>query len=363
MKKTFILVAALFLLGGLYAVSYMSKSKKAPIKVGVLLPLSGDVAVFGEKAMKGFLLAESLYSQDRVQFIYEDTAGYDAAGAVRAANKLLAIDKVNLLLGPYGPEQALAIAPLAEARGMPVFAFSLCSQSFTAYKNLFCGYSPSEQQLQTALPFIQKSGIKTLALVLEQSDYGIETGAIMNKKANETGYTVVLESMIQGKDKDFRTLAARIRKENPNGVFIAVIDPRQAFNFFKQLYEMGYRGIRVAYIDVDPKYLKEYGVIAEGIYAPGVLPNNYSDQFTKSFKEKYHEDPDLYSAVAYDLTRLTIEAIKKNGWSTKNLAEKVIGNTVSGSAVPGVKFLQDRTVSFPLELQVSNNGRYVKAEY
>lgn len=363
MKKFYVIAIAIIIVSIYLIVGHKSAEKIHPIKVGVLLPLSGDVAIFGEKAREGFQLAESLYPKDRVEFIYEDTGGYDASSGVRAANKLLSIDKVDFLLGPYGPEQALGIVPLTKETNVPIFAFSLCSKSFIPYKNLFCGYPSSEEQLQTALPFIQKTGLKKLALIMENSDYGIETDQIMRQKAAATGYSIVLNELIQPKDKDFRSTIAKILSKHPDGIFIAVIDPGQAFNFFKQLYETGYRGTRIAYIDVDPKYLSEYGEIAESIYAPGVLPNNYSEKFTRMFKEKYGKEPDLYSAVAYDITRVTLDTAKENDWSVKDLTQRVLNKTISDSAIPGMKFLNDRTVSFPLELQVSKNGKYVKAEY
>lgn len=363
-KLIIISVIGIVILGlVVYFVNQNTDPLNQPLKIGILLPLSGDGALFGEKAKMGFDLAIGQYSPDKVQFIYEDTGGYEVKGAVTAANKLISVDKVDIIVGPYGNEQALGVVPLTKDNQIPIFSFSLCSKSFIPYKNLFCGYPSSDQQLATAFPFIQKRGIKSISLVLEQSDFGQETETVMSGSADKTGYAIVTNEFIQANDKDFRTIIAKISQAQPDAVLVAVVDPGQAFNFFKQLYDFGYRGIRIAYIDIDPKYLKEYGKAVEGIYVPGALPSNYSPTFTNSFKARYNEYPDLYSAIAYDILSIVMKTAEANGWSADKLVSKVINKTIPNSAVPNTKFLSDRTVSFPLELWVSQDGQYVKAEY
>src|SRR3989344_8179631 len=134
-KLTIICVLGVVILGlFVYFVSQNTDQPNQPLKIGILLPLSGDGALFGEKARKGFELASEQYSPDKVQFIYEDTGGYEVKGAVTAASKLINIDKVNIIMGPYGTEQALGVVPLTLKDQTPVFSFSLCSKSFVQYK-------------------------------------------------------------------------------------------------------------------------------------------------------------------------------------------------------------------------------------
>ena len=57
----------------------------------------------------------------------------------------------------------------------------------------------------------------------------------------------------------------------------------------KQLNDLRYEGMRITFIDVDNKYLKQFGKAVDGTYAPGIAPSNFSKSFTDAYQKKYNK--------------------------------------------------------------------------
>lgn len=115
--------------------------------VGVVLPLSGDFAEFGEACLRGILLAAGVFEprENGADAMPEDGAvlrvsasesdrlalrvvvrdsGSDPARAAEAVRELAAIEDVVAILGPIFSDEALAAAEAAEAAGVPLVTLS-----------------------------------------------------------------------------------------------------------------------------------------------------------------------------------------------------------------------------------------------
>jgi ABC-type branched-subunit amino acid transport system substrate-binding protein len=143
------------------------------IKIGVILPETGDLSVTGEKMFNGVQLAAAS-APANVSFVYEDDHS-DVTTGVTAATKLINIDKVDMLVGLYNPDEVQAVAPIAKAAGKEIFTTNYCDDSFVPLTNVFCGYPGAAGQLATAIPMIQKLELKKFALVDSNSSFGIDS--------------------------------------------------------------------------------------------------------------------------------------------------------------------------------------------
>jgi branched-chain amino acid transport system substrate-binding protein len=86
--------------------------KTGTIKIGVILPLTGDIASYGLDCKDGISFAiEELY-QDKATLFFEDSKG-EAKTAVTAYNKLVNLNKVDYVIGDVFSGTTLAVAPLA----------------------------------------------------------------------------------------------------------------------------------------------------------------------------------------------------------------------------------------------------------
>ncbi|WKZ57857.1 MAG: ABC transporter substrate-binding protein [Bdellovibrionota bacterium] len=99
----------------------------AETRIGVILPLSGGTAVWGEGIRRGIELADKS-NPGSFHFIFEDEYFCDSAKAVAAAKKLLELDSVRILItGCLNGTKA--IAPLARSAGVPIFSAGFLDQA------------------------------------------------------------------------------------------------------------------------------------------------------------------------------------------------------------------------------------------
>jgi len=95
--------------------------KNDSIKIGAILPLTGDLAFLGEEIKKGIDLAVSEYKDKGIDInvIYEDDQSLSQVVAVNAANKLLNIDKIDVGLTML-VEESRSIAPIFNKKEIPL---------------------------------------------------------------------------------------------------------------------------------------------------------------------------------------------------------------------------------------------------
>ena len=95
------------------------------VKVGIILPLSGEVSSLGENAKNGALLAFSELStstKEKIQLIFEDDK-FDAKNTVSAFNKLINFDKASIIIC-FASTPCAAVAPLADQQKIPLIAIA-----------------------------------------------------------------------------------------------------------------------------------------------------------------------------------------------------------------------------------------------
>lgn len=95
-------------------------ARAEPLKVGVILALTGPAAANGVAMKSSIELAQKDHPErfTNIQFIFEDAA-YEAAQAVAAFNKLKNIDGAKLFY-VWGVSFCAPIAPLAEKERLPL---------------------------------------------------------------------------------------------------------------------------------------------------------------------------------------------------------------------------------------------------
>ncbi len=95
-----------------------AKKEEKEIKIGAILPLTGDAAQYGQSAKKGMELAVNEINErggidnKKIKLIIEDRQGQVKDG-VAAFRKLITVEKVPIIIGELLSSITLAIAPLA----------------------------------------------------------------------------------------------------------------------------------------------------------------------------------------------------------------------------------------------------------
>lgn len=311
------------------------KKEAKEIKIGVITPLTGDGATYGMATKRGLdLAAEEINNKGgikgkKLKLIYEDDQMKPEMG-INAINKLIHFHKVPVIIGAFGSTITLSIAPIAESNKVVLFsASSTADEIKDAGDYIFRNVPPNSLQGRNAAEFAaQKLNAKTATILYMNNDYGITMKKAFEKSFIELGGKILLiENYNQG-DKDFRTQLSKKKEKQPDVIFYPG-HYQESGLILKQAKELG---IKATFIGGDGSYSPELtkiaGEAAENSYytlmAMGYgIADNEITKFVKSYKQKYKEAPDVYSAYAYDSLNIIAEAIKKGGYSAEGIKSEL----------------------------------------
>ena len=166
----------------------------APIKIGVIQPLSGPVAASGNYIRMGAEIARDWLNAKggvlgrKVELQIEDNKS-DPKEAASAAEKLIVRDKVPAIMGAWGSSMTLAAMPKLEEYGVPMVVETSSAASITKRGNpwIFRISPPSEMEAIGLEQYVDKLGVKRADFLAVNTDWG--RGAItafgdMLKKKN-----------------------------------------------------------------------------------------------------------------------------------------------------------------------------------
>jgi ABC-type branched-subunit amino acid transport system substrate-binding protein len=157
-----------------------------PIKVALLVPLSGPNAELGKAMLEAAQLALFTTGSDRLTLIPRDTAGADgAAGAARSAIG----EGAQVILGPLLAADVEAVKPVARDAHLNVIAFSTATQ--LAGGNVFLmGFLP-RQEVAREVAFAHSRGLNRFAVLAPGSQYGHVMADAFRDAVNGNGATLV----------------------------------------------------------------------------------------------------------------------------------------------------------------------------
>jgi len=316
------IVVLIIIASGLFLGSKQIWSKIAPnkdtYKIGVILPLSGDLASLGENSKNGALLAYQELTErqkEKIQLIFEDDH-FDPKSTVSAFNKLINIDEASLIIcATSGP--CSAIAPLAEQSQVPLIAVA-SNPKIQENKNFVVRLeiAPSEEA-KLLLAYLKEKDYKRIASIVATQD-GILAGYTELKKDLIFREREVYSEKVDPSLKDFRTSLTKILAQNPDIIFVGLL-PGIAGDFGRQVKEMGYTG---AFVGLNFLEGDETLVSAKGSLN-GIVYTNAQDAqswFSQLYEKTYHKAKGPGSAHLYDAIKLIAKALETNNVASAKMA-------------------------------------------
>ncbi|RJP72364.1 MAG: hypothetical protein C4539_03590 [Ignavibacteriales bacterium] len=323
-KYFLILFLILFVLG-------CGKKEEEIIKIGAILPLTGEGAVYGEAVKNAAELAiEKINKQggingNRLMCIYEDSQGRSEL-AVRVANKLIDMDNVNVIVGALSSSEVLAIAPILNKKQVILISPAATNNEISnageyIFRTIVSDIYDGAAMAKFA---IEKLKIKSASVFYlnEAGPKGVANAFVRNFEKSG-GKNLLIESCIRG-DKNYRTQITSLKRTNSDAIYFALY-PEETQNFVKQIRELNVDKILLTHqlID-DPKVLKFLGKSADGIYftTPGVElnnPNGNYSKFIQEYKLHYKTDPINFTSNTFDAIMLISLAMKAEGINAINI--------------------------------------------
>lgn len=319
--KSLLLVGMLIFLVGCTFTTVGDSINNDPIKIGVIAPLTGTSANYGEDSLGAITIAlEEVNAAGGIngrpiQIIAEDDKCSDAKMATEAAQKLIEIDNVTAIVGQVCSTAVLASAPIAEAAKVP---FVSCCAGNPALTNagdyIFRVWPSNEVQGRTMAEYIYNLGIRIAATLYTTSDYNYALQDVFAKEFERLGGNIVAQETYAPDSKDFRTQITKIKAKDPEAVY--VVPYGEGGLVLKQMRELGIKSkIFGSETISSTQVVADAAGAAEGvIYATPSFDrkNNKTKEFLETFKTKYGKDPSIPvgSASAYDSFMVVVEAMK-----------------------------------------------------
>ena len=308
------------------------KSQKGIVKVGVILPLTGPVAEPGTKVLNGIRLAIDRYNQisgNKIKLIIEDSRS-DPKSGVSAAQKLIHVDDVKIILGDLMSSVAMAIAPLAQKNKVILFAPGASNPKFPDIGNyIFRNWASDDFDGRVLADYIYENKFHIGAIVYVNNEYGLGLAKAFQARFYELGGSVdIFESYAQG-NTDFRPIVAKIKGMQEVQFIYLPGQPIENGYFVKQLREGAVDLPLFANLSVEsPEFAKIVGKLALGIVftSPAYNPISRvtSDKtFQDLYQEAYGSPPDVVAGHGYDAGNILIAALKISNYNLSHLRDSL----------------------------------------
>jgi len=323
------------------------------IKVGVVLPLTGKLAKFGEIEKKSFLMAvEEINAADgvngkQIDLIIEDTTGKPEVGR-SAIEKLISRDNVIAVGGGYSSSVTWATTAIAQQSKVPFLVNTGSADRITeqGWKYIFRLNPPVSEYRRAFASFLEEvaNDVKTVAILHENSLYGQSGSKKFVKKCKRMGLKVVMKEGYEASAIDFKPLLIKATAKHPDLVYIiSYIDAsllmRQSkeLNFNPKLFMGNAAGFTL------PKFQKNAGpasdyVFLATLWAPSV-PYPGAKEYYDKFVAKYDVPTEYHGAQAYAGMYVIADALKRAKTLTREGVRDALATTDMMTAFGPVKFI------------------------
>ena len=344
MKKLLLILA----LVGLVAHPGLAE-KKEPIKIGAFFALSGPAAFIGTPTKLVAQMAVDQINKEGgingqpIQLVFGDTEG-DPTKAVAIAKKFIYVDKVVAIIGPTRTGTGMAVKRLVEQAHVPTIMTVggdpvIMGGKFGSYHYVFKTPQRSSIAVKRIYMYLQKKGIKKVAILTSSDGFGRDGRRWLEKLAPQYGLEIIAEESFNPRDTDMTTQLSNIRTKGPQTIICWTIGPAGSIvaKNVKQL------GIKVPLIQChglpDPKYVELAGDAANGNIMPSTklmawkqLPEKDPQKpviahFVHLYNDVYHYNKDFpintHSGYAWDALMILARALKKAGPNREKLRDAI----------------------------------------
>jgi len=301
----------------------MPADAQGPIRIGASLSLTGTYAKLGKNQHEGYQLCikdlnakGGLLGRKAELVMYDDQSL--PATAVRLYEKLITEDKVDAVMGPYSSPVSEAAANVTEKYKKVMVAPLAATTSIfkKGRKYIFMVISPAESYLEGLIDTAAKRGLKTVAVINEDTLFSKAAAAGAVELAKKKGMQVVYQEAYPKGNTDFSALLTKVKAANPDviaaGTYfddaVALTRQMKELNVNPKMYGVTVGGDLPEFYDV----LKQN---AEYIYGATqwehTLPYPGNQEFFDAYKKEFNHEPSYHSAAGYAGCIIYAEAVKR----------------------------------------------------
>ncbi len=323
MRRYFVLIVTLLLIFPAIAVA-------GTIKLGFINSITGPEAPIGENLTNGVTLAiEDLNKMGiKVDLIKEDDTGKPDK-SLAAFEKLATRDNVTGIVGPYTSATANADAKLAERYKVPLIVPAASKEEITrqGFKWVYRVSGTTADYAGVLLDMATTLGKpKTIAILNENTDFGVSAAKSAKTIAGQKGIKVVFEEAYSKGSPDYRSTLAKVKAAKPDIVFLVSYEA-DAILLMRQSREIGltpmaFLGAGAGYSVVQFAKEKE---ISQGVFSSTQwtedAPWPGSKAWFKRYQKQFGKEPTYHAACAYESMMIMGQAATAAGGDREKTRE------------------------------------------
>lgn len=318
--------------------SQLSDPTQLQRAIGVLLPLSGRYAAFGQRVKNGMELAmEAFRPHIPVRLIFRDTAGDETIAAQQLA-ELAISDRVMGVVGPLVGLAAQGAAARAGQERIPLLTMSqregLAASSLYVFRNSLT----AELQVRTLVDYaMEQRGLSTFGILFPQTRQGELFAETFRNEVWRRGGEVVATQSYQTDQTDFRYQVRLLQGLDPNApdeeedpadeesseleaeeesppfeaLFVPdysdrinLLAPQIAFYGLEDVQLLGTNGWNDAELPRLARQFVEGAVFTDSFFLHSSYP--FVQQFVADFIDRFGEEPTILEAQGYDIAGILL---------------------------------------------------------
>jgi branched-chain amino acid transport system substrate-binding protein len=328
-----ILLTTVFLLAGV--------STASAVKVGIVLPLTGAEAKFGEIEKRSFDMALEEINKaggikgEKLELVIEDDTGRPDVGR-SVVEKLITKDKVVMVGGGYSSSVTYAVAGVCQQNKMPFLVNTGAADNITSSNwDYVFRINPPVSEYSGAIESLLTQVVKpkTVAILYENTLFGSSGAKSFEATCKKLGFNVVLKEGYESGGIDFKPVLSKVKQLNPDVVYMIsyIMDASLLMNQAKELKMTPKMFIGGAAGFTMPEFQKNSGVASDRVISATlwhqILKYPGAMDYYKKFNAKYNAATEYHGAEAYAAAYVIADALKR----AKSYSRDDIKNALSAT--------------------------------
>ena len=327
LEKVLSLVGVLIFLIG---TSAYAQTEKETYKIGVILPLTGNLAFFGQENKRGMELAvKDINARGGINgkelVLLAQDNGAEPKQSISALRKLVS-EGVCIIVTALS-NVCLSVIPVTEKENILLFA-NAAHPAITGESELVLRHSNTGPQEARVLSHFLLHSLKSkkVLIFVTNDDYGIALRDAFVKELSDN--VEVIDWVYDKKKRDFKTDVLKIIKEKPDAVFVQGYGSKLGL-LIKRLREYGFKGKLLTSIGFMalPGAMEVAGEAATGVIYDDFdfdTSNTSFKKLTEKYQARYNSQIRSNAVLEYNTILLLAEAIKHSGYDSRKIREYIL---------------------------------------
>jgi len=312
------------LIAGFVVASFgLAAAQQKPIKIGQIIPMTGEAAESGKYHKQGAEIAVDKINASGgikgrpIQIVLEDDQTTNPGG-VAALQKLLEDKEIPMILSSIRSTQVQAMLPTINEAKIPV-AIGGTNYGLTHSGSQWVfRFRPHDGMSAKVIAkfLVEELKLKKVAIIHASDAFGNGGRDMLTPAVKALGGEVVLDQAYNNQDKDYTGVVQALKKSGATGLGTYMTFGTDLGVLARQIKQLGAQVTWVgspSITGVDSRNLAGdslYGTYGVTDFHVDASPT--SKEFTRAYKAKFGQEPDLYASWCYDAVMVFAEAMKRS---------------------------------------------------